>query len=167
MSVRPVPIRAKAAIVGSWAVIVGGGCTGLAMLPNPGGGLLPPTDAAVVFGVVMTCVYVLGYVAYKHQAGGPSSSGPVLQAYWPAIKLAVIEQAIVAILAVLMLDLGQSIHITLVSLTAYWPAVCLIVIRRPSSPTVTDVEFVKFGFLLILSIVAIAGTSYWIWVGRW
>lgn len=93
-------VAEKAAMGTAWAVTVAVGCTLLAALPEPQWGVQRGGTRALLFGVLMTCVYAIGYQAYKHQApGGAWSSAPGARSYWPALKVAVIEQCIVGILA--------------------------------------------------------------------
>jgi hypothetical protein len=161
-------IAEQAAIGIAWAVTMAVGGTLLAVVPEPQWPAGPRGMRPLVFAVVMTCVYLIGYQAYRHQTdGGGWSSSSGRRAYWPALKLAALEQCIVGILAALVLDCGQCMHVTLVSVAAYWPSVCIVVARRPTSPTSGDIAFVKLGFLLILMVVMIAGTAYWTWRGRW
>jgi hypothetical protein len=168
MGVRHVRIVEKAAIAASWAVMTAAGCAGIAIAPLTRPGSFTPLTGAVLFSVVMTCVHVIGYELYKQQAdGGSLPSASVAGGYWSAIKVAVLEQGIVAILAVLMLDGGLCAHMALVSVADYWPAVCLIIVRRPDSPTTGDLAFMKYGFFVILVIVFTAGPMYWATLDRW
>jgi hypothetical protein len=161
-------IAEKAAIAISWAVTMAIGCTLLAGLSPRQSPVEAAGTRALLFAVLMTFVYVIGYQVYKHQApGGASSSAPHARAYWPALKLAVLEQVIVVVLASLVLDFGRTLHAALVSVAAYWPAACIIVLRRPASPTRGDILLVKYGLFFVLLIVMTAGTVYWTWLGRW
>jgi hypothetical protein len=167
MGVRHVRIAEKIALAASWGVTVAAGCAAIAAAWLSRGNPRTAANFSVLFGVLMTCVYVIGYEAYKHQGDGAWSSTPGVRRYWPAIKRAALEEVIVVILALLALDDGFCLHVVLLSLAAHWSAVCLIVVRRPNSPTAADLLFVKYGFFFILIIFATLGPTYWARVQRW
>ena len=159
----------KAVLAACWAVTVAVGCTGLVAVWLSLGQPRIATNAGALFGILITCVYVIGYEAYAHQGDGESGrSGLHAWAYGRAIKQALSEESIVVILAFLMLDDGKfCLHVALLSLAAHWLAVCLIVVRRPTTPTAMDLLIVKYGFFLILIVYFTVGPIYWAKVGCW
>src|SRR5262249_53985348 len=61
--------------------------------------------------------------------------------YWPAIRFGVFVQAILGILTVLMLDMGQSLGVFKVAFLGHWFGIFLLLARRPTSPAKTDIIF--------------------------
>ncbi len=104
---------------------------------------------------IMAVVHFIGYRLWQRQSvpdQGDSSewtSRPISSAYWPPTKTALLQQGIVIILALLMLDQGQTICAAVTAIVAYWLSFFIIVFRRPSSPTQGDIVLVRYGFLLM------------------
>ena len=77
----------------------------------------------------MAVVHCIGYRLWQRQSvqdQGDSSewtSRPISSAYWPPTKTALLQQGIVFILALLMLDMGQTICEAVTAIVAYWLAV--------------------------------------------
>ena len=66
-----------------------------------------------------------------------------------ALKL----QIPIAILCLLMLDFGQLAKLCGVAIAAHWTGILIAMSRRPQAPTVTDIAFVRHGFLWIFLLV--------------
>ena len=77
--------------------------------------------------------------------------------YFEPIKTAVAQQAIVLILASLILDGGQILRLCSVPAMASWICTLLVMLRRPTSPTKLDLAIVKFGFWLAIPLVVVIG----------
>ena len=80
--------------------------------------------------------------------------------------MALLQQGIVVILALLMLDGGYTLNATIIAIVAYWLAFGIIVVRRPGLPTRGDIRLVRYGFLLIFFTVVVAGPIVWRALGR-
>lgn len=113
--------------------------------------------------------YRLWQKQFEHgQDGGVRVLSRCISAvYWRPLRTALIQQNIVIILASLTLDMGQTISVTTIAIAAYWLTVGVVVFRRPSSPTEGDIDLVRYGFLLILCAVGIAGPIIAFGLGRW
>jgi hypothetical protein len=88
------------------------------------------------------------------------------RAYIPALKIAVIVQGIVLVLAALILDMEQARHISMVAALADWLMIGLIMLRRPYSPTRLDLLAIKWGYLPLLIIVGSVGPRFF-WPHFW
>jgi hypothetical protein len=122
----------------------------------------------LLFAAIMTCVHLVGYHAYMHQADrGGRFSTALAPALVSAVKASLLQQGVVLILAALVLDGGRTFHAALVAAMAYWLGLVVVAVRRPSSPTAVDVLLVKYGFLFILLIVLTVGPMVWGALGRW
>jgi hypothetical protein len=88
-------------------------------------------------------------------------------AYWPPTKTALVQQGIVLILALLMLDMGQTICEAVTAIVAYWLAFGIIVVRRPSSPARSDIFLIRYGFLLMFFSAVAALPFVGRALGRW
>ncbi|MBN2476745.1 MAG: hypothetical protein JXB62_19195 [Pirellulales bacterium] len=69
--------------------------------------------------------------------------------YRPAICWAVVQQAVILGFTGLLLDGGATFRLFLLPAIGFWPIVLMFVLRRPESPTRTDLDFVKLGYWLI------------------
>lgn len=121
----------------------------------------------------MAVVHWIGFRLWQRQSlqvQGDSSawaSRPISPAYWPPTKTALVYQGIVFILALLMLDMGQTICEAVTAIGAYWLAFGIIVFRRPSSPTRSDIFMIRYGFLLMFVSAAAALPFVGRALGRW
>ena len=125
-----------------------------------------------VFIAFMAGVHFIGYRLWKRQfvqdqgSGSESLSRSISSVYWPPIKTAFLQQGIIAILALLILDGGYTLNVTVIAIVAYWLAFSIIVFRRPDSPTRDDIGLIRYGFLLIFFVVLATGPFVWAALGR-
>lgn len=91
------------------------------------------------------------------KADGQSSENTYSAAYNPAFRTALLIQAILAVLSVLVLDHGQTHRAFWVAFLAQWTMVWIILFRRSLQPTGMDLAFVRYGILPIGIIVAAGG----------
>ena len=75
-------------------------------------------------------------------------------AYRGAVLDALIVQAPIILLSGLLADGGAIVWICMKSALVFWAAIVLIVVRRPTAPSIWDLRFIRFGFLLLLPICA-------------
>ena len=73
----------------------------------------------------------------------------IAPAYGQAIWFAIKQQAILAILAALVLDMGQTAAALAAIIIGYWVGAAVIVARRPMSPSKVDLIFVRWGCALL------------------
>jgi hypothetical protein len=138
-------IPAKATIAASWAVWTALACWSV----NRQTGLAAGACALVFVGII-TGIHLVGYRLYKQQGnGGPEPSPTGSSTFAPAIKSAILQQALVGMLAALMLDGGLAARAAIVGIAAYWLTTGIIVVRRPTAPTTLDLVWIKVGFLLV------------------
>jgi hypothetical protein len=71
--------------------------------------------------------------------------------YRDAIKFALIQQAIVLVLAANFLDLGVMLAICLYAAIGFWAGVALICFRRPI-PTRPNLAMIKFGYVPLCAV---------------
>ncbi|MBN1908227.1 MAG: hypothetical protein JW818_00680 [Pirellulales bacterium] len=76
-----------------------------------------------------------------------------------AVVAASVQQVIILVLASLVLDMGQAISHACVAGMAYWMLAGLILSARPSTPTATDVDLVRFTPFVFLIPICIAGMA--------
>jgi hypothetical protein len=70
----------------------------------------------------------------------------IARRYLHAITLAVAQQAVVLILAALILDGGHLLRVSVIAAIASWICTALVILRRPKQPTKLDLAIVKYGF---------------------
>jgi hypothetical protein len=70
--------------------------------------------------------------------------------YRKAVFEAVGLQVLIGFLSLLFLDGGDIARICGIVLLGFWGGAVVLLCRRPRTPTRTDIEFIRFGYLLIL-----------------
>lgn len=78
----------------------------------------------------------------------------------PTIEAAVLC-SILLVLSFMVMDYGEAFFASFYATVAFWTGVILIVLRRPQTPTPTDIRFIRFGSLLAVVIAQLL--SPWIW----
>ena len=81
--------------------------------------------------------------------------------YKRPIGTAVVVQAIIALLASLILDGGTVARICGIALVAFWGGVAVLIWRRPHNPTKTDLALIQLGYFLVAGIAWFL--VLWIW----
>lgn len=89
---------------------------------------------------------------------------PISPLYRKAAFEAMGLQALVGFLSLLVLDGGGMARICGIGFAAFWPAAALLILRRPTTPTPTDIALIRFGFLPVL-VIAFFLTNF-IWTAR-
>jgi hypothetical protein len=150
---------ARVAIGMSWALTIAAGSAPIWWDQRPNGAAL---TLVFLFTAVMTFLYVMGYHAYGRQREGEKwSSNVVIATYWPAIRTSLWQQVAVHLLTALLLDCGEMHHRALVATIGYWLILSVIILRRPTTPTKTDLFLIKFGFLFLFLIVVRLAPVFW------
>jgi hypothetical protein len=72
---------------------------------------------------------------------------PLSDEYRRPIRVALYQQAVVAILCLLMLDGGQLAKLFGLVMIGFWTGAALIMFRRPVNPTEVDKLLIKYGFV--------------------
>ena len=86
---------------------------------------------------------------------------PISPHYRKAIYRAVALQVIIGFLSLMILDGGECAQICGAALVAFWGGVIVLICRHPQSPTYTDVQLIRFGYL---PVVVLAGfLIHFIW----
>jgi uncharacterized membrane protein len=80
-------------------------------------------------------------------------------AYWPAFRTALIWQALLGVLASLMLDRGQTRRAWGVALVCHLAIVRLIVFRRPRTPTRLNLAIIRYAALPLMIAIAVCGPA--------
>lgn len=87
-------------------------------------------------------------------AGSRAKGAAIAPAYDRQIWFSVKQQVVLAVLATLVLDMGQTARGMAAIMIGYWCGVVVIVLRRPASPSKGDLFFVRWGCSLIAASVA-------------
>src|SRR5438876_12237135 len=86
---------------------------------------------------------------------------PISQSYRRPIFEAVILQAIIGVLAMMVLDGGDTAHICGISLIAFWSAASVLIWRHPKSPSKTDLQLLRFGYLPLVIFAGVLVRFLW------
>jgi hypothetical protein len=84
----------------------------------------------------------------------------IAPAYDRQIWFSVKQQVLLAILAVLVLDMGEAARAMAAVIAGYWAGATVVVMRRPLSPSKGDLLFVRWGCSL-LAAGFLAGYLVW------
>ena len=93
-----------------------------------------------------------------------SYSLPISSCYRKPIFEAVVLQMILGILSMMILDGGDCAHICSASLLAFWGGAVVLIWRHPHTPTKTDLELIRFGYLPVVVIAFVI--IHLIWAAR-
>jgi hypothetical protein len=77
-------------------------------------------------------------------------------AYDRQIWFSVKQQVILTLVALLVLDMGQSVRILAAAMVGYWIGFLVVLARRPMSPSKGDLLFVRWGCALLAAAFLIA-----------
>jgi hypothetical protein len=80
-----------------------------------------------------------------------------------AIKLAIVQQLIVILVAGSLLDGGVVAQICIYAFAAYWGGTIVILARRRAAPTKLDIILVRSGYLVVCVISFILTFAIWSW----
>jgi len=80
--------------------------------------------------------------------------------YYPAMRTALIWQGILGILAVLMLDMGQTRQVFGVAFLCHWAIIWLILFRRPLAPSRLDLWIVRYATLPLMILIGRLGPAF-------
>lgn len=72
---------------------------------------------------------------------------PISPSYRKPVFEAVALQCMLGALSLLILDGGTTARICGIALIAFWVGATALIWRRPQSPTKTDIELIRFGYL--------------------
>ena len=74
---------------------------------------------------------------------------------------AAVLSAILVVLSLMVLDMGETASATPLALTAFWGVTVLIIFQRPAVPTISDIRFIRFGSLWIFLIAQVLARFIW------
>ena len=86
---------------------------------------------------------------------------PISPKYDSPIFEAVAIQLILGILSALIIDDGTVARICGIALVAFWGGAVVLIWRHPQSPTRTDIELIRFGFLPVAVLALILVPVIW------
>lgn len=75
---------------------------------------------------------------------------PISPKYDSAIYETVALQILFGLLAYMILDGGGIAQICGIALIAFWGGTTVLIWRRPQSPTKTDIQLIRFGYLPVI-----------------
>lgn len=90
-----------------------------------------------------------------------SYSLPISPRYRKPVFEAVALQALLGLLSGFVLDGGTTARICGIALVAFWSGATVLIWRRPQSPTRSDIELLRFGYLPVLVIAFFLAHSIW------
>jgi hypothetical protein len=73
----------------------------------------------------------------------------ISQLYYQPIRISLVEQALILVLAALMLDQGLTLYACILAGMLYWMTAGLVLARRPTAPTPFDLSLLSVAFLVI------------------
>jgi hypothetical protein len=85
--------------------------------------------------------------------------------YRGTLKLILIEQIPLGLLAGMIMDGGGVAVIFLYALAGFWAGFAMIVLRRPMNPTKTDLFMIKWGTFALFAISFAMASVIWRWRG--
>jgi hypothetical protein len=86
--------------------------------------------------------------------------------YLADMRAAIFLQAVLGILAVLVLDFGQTLRAFMVAFLCQWAIASIILVRRPMNPTRLDSLVVRYGIVPVLALILLGGPLWLRWLGR-
>lgn len=89
---------------------------------------------------------------------------PISSSYRRPVFEAVGLQVLLGFLSLLILDGGTTARICGIALVAFWGGAAVLIWRRPQSPTRTDIELLRFGYLPL--VVVAFFLVHFIWTMR-
>jgi hypothetical protein len=131
---------------------------------------------SILFLLIMGCVHLAGYLLYVQQFA-PAAAKEVHERehirtafefapqYWLALKFGLSLQAVFGVLTALMLDGGRFFGFFQVASIAYWAGILFVMGRRPLAPTTVDIQFIRWGAVLMITIAASLAPLVWRLIG--
>lgn len=86
---------------------------------------------------------------------------PISPSYRKPVFEAVALQVLLGFLSLLILDGGECAQICGAAVLAFWGGVTVLIWRHPHSPTHTDIQLIRFGYLPVAIIAFIIIQSVW------
>jgi hypothetical protein len=86
---------------------------------------------------------------------------PISKDHDSPIFEALAVQVIIAILSLMILDGGQVAQICGVALVAFWGGVSVLIYRRPHTPSRTDLQVIRFGYLPVVVLAFVLVNWAW------
>ena len=86
---------------------------------------------------------------------------PISQKYDTAIYEAVVLQILLGLLAYMILDGGGIAQICGIALVAFWGGAVVLIWRHPQSPSRTDIELIRFGYLPLIIVSGFVSGGVW------
>lgn len=93
-----------------------------------------------------------------------SSSLPISPSYRKPVFEALGLQMLLGFLSLLILDGGECAQICGAAALAFWGGAAVLIWRHPHSPTHTDIQLIRFGYLPIVIFAFIV--IQWAWSAR-
>ena len=91
-------------------------------------------------------------------------SEQISSSYTRPVVEAAMFSAVLLILSFMVLDMGETGYASVYAMAAFWVGVLLIILRRPHSPTKSDLHVIRFGSLVV--VIAAQFLARWIWAMR-
>jgi hypothetical protein len=85
----------------------------------------------------------------------------ISSSYRKPVFEALVLQALLGVLSLLILDGGDSAHICGTALLAFWGGAAVLIWRHPQTPTRVDLELIRFGYLPLVVVAFAFIHSVW------
>ena len=86
--------------------------------------------------------------------------------YLADMRAAILLQAVLGVLAALVLDFGQTLRAFAVAFLCQWAMTWVIIFRRPMNPTRLDRAMVRYGIVPVMALILLCGATWLRWLGR-
>jgi hypothetical protein len=164
--------HARAAVVTSFLIMAVVGTAAIF-----GGWMHQSLDQALVrsllFLGILGCVHLAGYLLYVRQfeTGAVEPAGgrlafQISPEYWPAVKFALVLDGFLFVFTALQLDGGRAFAFYRIAFVAHWIGIFLVVCRRPLSPTMLDMIYIRWGVVLLLLLLGAIAPIVWSYIGE-
>lgn len=82
------------------------------------------------------------------------------ESYLPAMRTALIWQGVIGVLALLVLDGGQTWRAFGAAFLCHWSIIWILLFRRPLAPTRVDLALVRYATLPLLVLILACGPTF-------
>lgn len=155
-------MRERIAFIVCWLAVASAGSTYIVSFWSARNQTVRGLFLGGVFVAVIACVCAVGYRMYIQHSSSDIRAGDQASPakYKPAVKAAIVLQAIMLVLAALALDGGYTFHVCAVAIPAFWAMAWLIVFRR-RLPTQVDLFAIRYGYMVIVAFVWTIAPFWW------
>jgi hypothetical protein len=100
-------------------------------------------------------------VSVRH-SGKAMTTIPIAPSYRNAFRTAVVVQLLLTVFLLSILDGGKIAAAGGCAMIGFWLGVLIVVMRRPHSPRVVDLLYIRWGYIPLL----VAAVTIAVWLGK-